>query len=410
MNAFVFSILSAKLRVRAMLLCVLISSFSTSLQAIEWDTELSAEIRSFLHEPLNPLQANENFSVSLESEFYYDWDDDNQRLLIKPFMRWDSQDSERSHVDLREFYWRKTFSQLDMDLTLGLNKVFWGVTESVHLVDIINQTDGVENLDGEDKLGQPMVNLTLDKDWGVLDVFVLPYFRERTFAGQEGRPGFPLTINLDKALYASGAEKKHVDVALRYSQVFGDWDIGIAHFSGTSREPDLVPTFDLSGASLTPFYDQIEQSSIDLQATLENWLWKLEAITRDAEHSDRYFAFAGGFEYSFYDLGQKGVDLGLIGEYLFDDRKEYASSAFQNDVFLGGRFAFNDENNTDLLAGLAFDMDNQSRFLSIEGSSRIGQDMRVSLEVRLFSVDDTRDILYSVRNDDYFGINLTRFF
>ena len=66
--------------------------------------------------------------------------------------------------------------------------MFWGVTELRHLVDIINQTDLVENLDGEQKLGQPMVQLTLLKDWGTLDFFAMPYFRERTFTGPDGRP------------------------------------------------------------------------------------------------------------------------------------------------------------------------------------------------------------------------------
>ena len=155
---------------------------------------------------------------------------------------------------------------------------------------------------------------------------------------------------------------------MRYSQVFGDWDVGIAHFSGTSREPELIPGITANGLVLTPFYDQIEQTSLDVQATLENWLWKLELISRDSDTSDRYMALAGGFEYSFYDLGGNGIDIGLIGEYLFDDRNEYSTSAFQNDVFVGGRFAFNDENSTDLLAGVVYDLDNSTRFLSLEGA------------------------------------------
>jgi len=54
---------------------------------------------------------------------------------------------------------------------------FWGVTEFQHLVDIINQTDLVENIDTEDKLGQPMINLALINDWGTVDLFIMPYFR-----------------------------------------------------------------------------------------------------------------------------------------------------------------------------------------------------------------------------------------
>ena len=59
-----------------------------------------------------------------------------------------------------------------------------GVTESRHLVDVLNQVDGVEDIDEEDRLGQPMINISTQRDWGSVDLFVLPGFRERTFAGQ----------------------------------------------------------------------------------------------------------------------------------------------------------------------------------------------------------------------------------
>ena len=72
----------------------------------------------------------------------------------------------------------------DWDLHLGVKQIFWGVTEFNHLVDIINQTDLVENIDGEDKLGQPMAHLSLVRDWGILDFHLLTGFRERTFPGR----------------------------------------------------------------------------------------------------------------------------------------------------------------------------------------------------------------------------------
>ena len=93
-------------------------------------------------------------------------------------------DGERTHFDVRELYW-ETFGET-WDLRIGIARVFWGVVETQHLVDIINQTDTVENSDGEDKLGQPMINLSLVRDWGTVDLFVLPGFRERTFRGVSG--------------------------------------------------------------------------------------------------------------------------------------------------------------------------------------------------------------------------------
>ena len=62
--------------------------------------------------------------------------------------RLDSADSSRSHFDLRElnYLWLGDAGEL----SVGIGKVFWGVAEFVHLVDIINQTDLVENIDEEE--------------------------------------------------------------------------------------------------------------------------------------------------------------------------------------------------------------------------------------------------------------------
>ncbi|MFA0280087.1 hypothetical protein AB4489_26825, partial [Vibrio sp. 10N.222.55.F8] len=101
----------------------------------------------------------------------------------------------------------------DYELRAGVGKVFWGVTESAHLVDVVNQTDAIESVDGESKLGQSMVHFTSIKDWGTIDAMLLPYFRERTFAGEDGRLRTPVPVS-DDALYESSREEKHVDVAL----------------------------------------------------------------------------------------------------------------------------------------------------------------------------------------------------
>jgi hypothetical protein len=241
----------------------------------------------------------------------------NQRASFIPFLRWDAIDVERSLADFREAYW--AFEGDGYELLVGANTVFWGVTESVHLVDIINQADFAGDIDGEDKLGQPMVRLALQRDWGELSAYLLPYFRQRTFAGRDGRFRPPLPVDTDRAVYESAAGEKHVDLALRYSHYIGDIDIGLNAFSGTSREPRFVPAPD--GQSLLPVYDQVEQVGVDLQYTREAWLWKLEAIARDgATHS--FAAAVGGFEYTFYQVTESAADIGLLVEYQYDGRDE----------------------------------------------------------------------------------------
>jgi hypothetical protein len=375
--------------------------------AADWSGSVGVEARYFAHDPLYPGQHGGNLSFVIDAEFYHDWDDGDQRIVFSPFVRVDQGDPERTHADLRELYWRRSFESAE--LAIGLKKIFWGVTESQHLVDIINQTDFVENVDTEDKLGQPMVHLRLLKDWGTLDFFALPYFRERTFPGPKGRLRPPIPVATDEAMYESGDEENHFDFAVRWSHYIGDYDIGIAHFSGTGRDPKLTPLISATGEPLLiPFYEQIEQTSLDLQATKGDWLWKLELISRD-EPAGRFTAVAAGFEYTFVGVFDSAIDVGVVAEYLFDDRPVPTTNA-DNDIVIGARFAFNDEQDTQLLAFSGIDADTQASFTSVEGSRRFGQNWRLSLEARIFSNFESAELLYPIRDDDYVELTLARYF
>jgi hypothetical protein len=251
------------------------------VSAADLSGEIAFEGRLFPNDALDAHQQDTGLSVAFEPEFYHDWADGDQRFVVVPFVRWDLEDSERTHVDVRELYWRRSFA--NEDLFIGLRKVFLGVTESVHLVDIVNQTDQVDNLDGEDKLGQPMIQLTLLRDWGTLDLFFMLGFRERTFAGNDGRLRPPLSVNGDDTSYEAELDRWQPDLAARWSQILGDYDIGISHFYGTSREPRLISNRveEPPRLELTPHYDLLHQTSLDLQLTRGDWLAKLEAVHRD---------------------------------------------------------------------------------------------------------------------------------
>lgn len=376
----------------------------------EWSGYAALELRYFPEGPSYPGQFSHfQGSFALQPEYHRRWDDDRQSFSFIPFLRLDQRDSDRSHFDIRELAWLRAGS--DWELRLGVRKVFWGVTESQHLADIINQTDLVENIDGEDKLGQPMVNLALIRDWGTLDLFVLPGFRERTFPGRDGRLRFGIRVDNDQAIYESGAEDKRVDGAVRWSHYIGAWDIGLYHFYGTARDPLFVPGLTPNGeVVLIPRYDIIHQTGMDVQATLGNWLWKLELISRDGQGDRRFTALTGGFEYTYVGVFGSRTDVGVLAEYLYDDRGRDAVTPFQDDVFLGTRIAFNDVHGSELLAGVIVDRDTRSRFYNLEASRRIGNEWILSIEARVFSRMDPEDFMYALRADDYVQLQLARHF
>jgi len=331
-------------------------------------------------------------------------------------VRWDENDDERSHADIRELTWLKAADT--WELRAGIRKVFWGVTESQHLVDIINQTDLVEATDGEEKLGQPMVNLALISDWGTLDLFVLPGFRERTFPGEKGRLRFSPRIDRSQTTYESSDKEEHIDYAARWAHYLGDWDIGLSYFNGTSRDPGFISGLDNNGQRvLIPVYELIEQWGLDLQATLGDWLWKMEIINRSGQRdrsgqNKNYTALTAGFEYTFVGIAGSNADLGMISEVLYDERGEDALTPFADDILLASRLTLNDEQSTEFLLGMIFDSNDADRLLTLESSRRFGDNWKVTIEGQAFIniPNINTELLFGVRRDSYLQLEIARYF
>jgi hypothetical protein len=384
------------------------SVWATPVQANELNGSMSIEARLFANSPLYPKQERNNGSIAFAPEYYHEWDGGSNFIFI-PFLRLDTADPERSHFDIRELNFLLLVDP--WELRIGLGKIFWGVTEFVHLIDIINQTDLVEDIRGEDKLGQPMVHLSIPQDWGVLDFFVLPFFRERTFPGPEGRLRTPSVVDTGNPVYQSSAAENHVDFAIRYSQVLDFGDLGIYYFKGTGRDPLFIPSLNTDGQPvLLPYYQQIDQVGMDLQLVTGSWLWKLEALYQDNE-SKSFFAATGGFEYSFVRIGDSMMDLGIIAELSYDDRGPEATTPFENDLFAGLRLGVNDSAGTELLAGLSYDLDNKGNVFRIEASRRLTENIKIFFEGWAFIDIEPGDYyLYSIRDDDFLRLQLFYYF
>jgi len=380
--------------------------FSPGVYPHELTGYLEAEWRLFFEDPLYTGQKHNNGSLAFRPEYYHEWRDGSSFTFI-PFLRLDSADSERSHFDIREmnYLWLADL----WELRVGISTVFWGVTEFYHLEDIINQTDGVEAIDQEEKLGQPMIHLSVPGDWGTADFFIMPWFRERTFVGRAGRLRVNPPVAADRAIYENADGQHHLDLALRYSHTLGVLDFGIYQFVGTGREPTLLPGLDGQGRpTLIPFYPQIDQTGMDLQLVAGEWLWKLEAIYRHGQGRS-FFATTGGFEYTFVRMAGTAADVGIIGEFAYDERRKEATTPFNNDVMAGLRLALNDAAGTEMLAGLSYDLDNSSRIFSLEASRRFGDRWKIFLESYLFAIHP-EDIVYSLRDDDYISLVMAYYF
>lgn len=361
-------------------------------------------------------------SSSLRLEYRSAWNDGRDALVITPFLRVDAMDERRTHFDLREAYYSRIGD--GFELHIGARRVFWGRTESLHLVDVINQSDFVEHIDGEERLGQPMAQLVVPHDAGALELFLLPGARARTFPSTDGRLAGPVRIDAD-ARFTGGADALQTSWAARWSHFVGDLEFGLAHFSGTAREPE----FEVAGAitigepiRLRPVYETVALTSLDAQYILGDLALKLELLNRRGQ-GPRSTAFVTGLERTFVGAFGTRMDLGVLLEYLFDDRHAAATQfTFDDDLFVAARLALNDHAGTTALIGLLGDPRSGEHLLTIEASRRLGARWRMALDVRLFdgaratAPGDLAALVAPDRgfgalmDDDYLQFEFTRYF
>jgi hypothetical protein len=348
-----------------------------------------------------------NFSLAVEPEFYWDWNEQQDSLTFKPFFRKDERDDARTHADIRELNWVH-FSD-DWELRTGIRRVFWGVTEFQNLVDVINQKDAVEGLDKEHKLGQPMINLSLVKDWGIVDVYVLPGFREQTSAGTNGRLRAGAVVDPSTTTYEASNNSKHIDLAARWGHSFDVYDIGAHWYKGTNRTPLYTAVTRDGQTVLSAHYQAIEQIGLDLQATVGSWLWKAELIHQTNPVED-FWASQLGAEYTFYGIQESATDLGVLLEYGKHQRGTRANSVMQNDVGIGARLDLNDTQSSSMFAGVIYDLDFHTSSASVAGSRRLGEDQTLSIEMQVFASENSNDPAAIFAKDDYLKLTLDSYF
>lgn len=408
-------------------------------------------------------QSDQRLWASIAGNFTaeYEWNDGDDKLVMTPFGRLAQNDVRRTHWDMREANWLHVGN--DWDSVVGFSKVFWGVTESRHIVDVVNQKDQVEDIDGDEKLGQPMINGNFFGDWGRLSLFYLPYFRERTFESNNARFRGPLPIDVDGAEFESGMKQWHPDFAARYERTFGDLDLGLSAFDGTSRDPGYNIEFRRNGVFTVPTYGQLTQLGLDALYTYGDWLWKLEAVQRWGPGGDEYVAAVGGFEYTFANLWESNKDVGILLEYNYDGRREPPPALFPfskknarkakedlarfvrnptrplpldgrfgqliddgrvieyndgvppefftHDLFIGTRLAFNDENDTSLLIGALIDVENRGTYLQFEGTHRLSDNWTAEVEGRFFiDIPESDTPLFYISSDSFLQAQAVRHF
>ena len=247
-----------------------------------------------------------------------------------------------------------------------------------------------------------MFKISYDEDWGLLDIYALIGFRERTFSGIKGRLRMPMTIDSDNPIYQSSLKNKRVDFAIRWSNYYDELEVALSHFSGTSREPRYLQSRkDLS--MISPLYELIDQTGIEMQYLWGSLAIKAEVISRSGQE-DRFTAATYGFEYTQVGILDTRIDLGWVIEANHDDRLESSPAV------VGTRITLNDIADTQVLSGFIYNERSEELGFLLEASRRIGNCCSISIEGMYF--DDTNEdnnqfkLFQFFKEDDFLRIEL----
>jgi hypothetical protein len=368
----------------------------------------AADGRAF---PFRPIQRDQSWgnAVSLvaEPEVSLASGDGSHVATVRPFLRLDPIDRQRSHWDVRRADYVLSAGSFELGLGAGIFR--WGVLESYSAVDVINQADYLEDLDRSEKVGQPYASIGyLPGDFAVR-AYVLPYFRAARFPGENGRLRLGGVVDTGERIFETPLAEWQPSFALRVSGAIGEVDLGLGFFSGVSREPRFVAQ--LTEPTVVAAYDLAHQASIDLQWTHGPFALKLEALGRLWSLERRFFfAAGGGLEYTFFDIGGSGIDLSLAAEYLFDGRPiEAPVTFFQNDVFLGFRIAFNDTDGTQIFGGGITDVTDLRSYLRLGADRRLGDHFKLALELNAF-LGNRKGLESALLADHYAQLRIAYFF
>ena len=108
--------------------------------AQEFSGNIAVEALTFRQPGQFAGQMDDNLTLSFEPRWTGDWNDGDDSWSAEFYLRADNKDAGRQHADIRELLWLGLDG--DNEWRVGINTMFWGVTESQHLVDVINQIDG----------------------------------------------------------------------------------------------------------------------------------------------------------------------------------------------------------------------------------------------------------------------------
>ena len=311
-------------------------------------------------------------------------------------------DNDRTFLRINELYTQ--YEGDDYKVLLGKKIRFWGALEAHNIVDTFNIEDTRNDSFITDKIGAYNLEYTHYFDDSELSFILKVHEQENKMSNQSYMYSI-LTNNL------SFNDELKSDKSLNRPSLYLSYN-GSSYGDEYSLDYSLIYEngYD-SQRYFTVNNNQYEQNAYLVNKFMtyntlvyNSTLYKLEAlysnITNEKNISD-YIHIALGTEHTL-DAFENGNEVGLIAEYYYYDTIENnklddlsLAQVFQNDLFLGMRYSFNDVDDSNIVGGIILDTqyDEQSYYLEYE--TRIYDIAKLKLDYRYIEPSNTHNTVYA---------------
>ena len=407
-------------------LCMLSTVASAS---VESRGELALESRLFLDDD-NPMTIDR--ALGMMGRVQIDHKSKPFRERLRLYGRLDREDPERTLLVIEEAWmeWRiKPFK-----LRVGIDMLNWTATEAFHPADILNSRNLDSDLRNYEKVGEPMVALSLRTGSGTLTLYHMPTFIEPILPSSGSRLSLSggQEVELGR-LDTSGSLTNTWFVpqfALRLTHVFDNIDLSIHAIHHQDRSQ---PAIALSQNQPTAVFQMVTQVGGTYQQVIDALLFKLEFGWRmfhsPADDTELIFfdgnpgqadhgRVALGLEYGFNHSSGAESTLLLEAQVVIGPERKLAATLdiFQADVLVGYRLAFNNVSSTVLTASLIGDVEYLGECIGVVGlETRLSDTWSLRGSARLV-IAEQADLpvgarpLQQLRDSDYLSMNLIRHF
>jgi len=386
---------------------------------------VGADTQAYLTKPDGKHPAN--FTLQQQLELSYNVGDFESAISL--YAQEDSYDLSRDHAERNE----RTFVRLDElyakyyfenDMIFGGRNIrFWGALEVNNIVDTFNTKDF--RTDGLDPQKQGAWNLayTHYTDSGEISLVVKLYEEQQKMAAYpyayyffpKEAEGMPITYD---ATLQSKENLYRPTLYLNWSgSTESDYPIDYAFIGQYGF--DSQRAFQQAVDYITPLVTLSEEAYLVAKVMSYNTmvvgstLLKVEALATNVIDKnvssigkviDDYYQVGLGVEHTL--TGVNGdADLGLIAEYYYYDTFKHSNNiatdlnlfqVFQNDLFVGFRYTFNDASDSSIVAGAIIDMEYNEQSYSFKYETRMFDVLSVKADYAYINPSTTDPTAYAL--------------